>query len=204
MKTLTNIISFIFCIIIICSYTNSFASSEKEKILLEIKSYINNLKKLRADFIQVNPNGYVREGKLYLDLPGKIRLEYTNPDNLLITSQGFWLVVQDRELKYTNNIPVSETPLDFFLNKQINFSEETSNISVKKESGLIFLTIQDKKRYHQSTLVMQFTENPINLKKWIIKDEFENHTSVLLQNLNLTEDISHLLFFPEVFETNDK
>ena len=51
---------------------------------------------------------------------------------------------------------------------------------------------------------MQFTEDPINLKKWIIKDEFENHTSVLLQNLNLTEDISHLLFFPEVFETNDK
>ena len=32
-----------------------------------------------------------------------------------ITSMGFWLVVQNRQLKQTNNYPLSKTPLNIFL-----------------------------------------------------------------------------------------
>ena len=200
MKIIININKFIICILFILFSSHSLALNNEKKIISDIKLYIDNLEKLKADFIQIGPDGNVSEGKLYLDLPGKIRLEYLNPDNLLITSQGFWLVVQDRDLKYTNNIPVSETPLDFFLNKKLNFNEKKLKVSLKKELGLILLTIKDEEKYHQSTLTMQFTENPINLKKWIITDEFDNKTSVLLQNLNVVENLSHLLFFPDEFK----
>ena len=200
MKSFTNFKKFIFFIILIFFSSYSYAENDEKRIILEIKSYIKNLEKLKADFIQVGPDGNVREGKLYLDLPGKIRFEYIKPENLLITSQGFWLVVQDRKLKYTNNIPLNETPLYFFLNKKLNFEKKALNITLTKELGLILLTIKDQNQYNQSTLTMQFSENPINLKKWIITDEFDNKTSVLLQNLNVVENLSHLLFFPDEFK----
>ena len=38
--------------------------------------------------------GEVSNGKLLLDLPGKLRLDYINPNNILITCKGFWIVVQ--------------------------------------------------------------------------------------------------------------
>ena len=114
MKIIININKFIICILFILFSSHSHALNNEKKIISDIKLYIDNLEKLKADFIQIGPDGNVSEGKLYLDLPGKIRLEYLNPDNLLITSQGFWLVVQDRNLKYTNNIPLSETPLYLF------------------------------------------------------------------------------------------
>ena len=203
MKMPINFKGLVFCLLLIFFSPDLYALNDSKKIILQIKSYLNSIKKLKADFIQVAPDGGVRQGKLYLDLPGKIRLEYINPDDLLITSQGFWLVLQDRKLKYTNNIPLRETPLKFFLNKKLSFDKKYLNIIIKRELGLILLKIKDLKKYHKSTLIMEFSENPIVLKKWVISDEFDKKTSVLLQNLNILENISHLLFFPAEFQSEE-
>ena len=152
---------------------------------------------LEADFVQIGPSGNISEGKFYLDLPGKLRFDYYKPKNILITCQGFWLIIQDRKSKQTNNIPVNQTPLNFLLNQK--FDLNVIKYDVKKESGLLSLTIYDNKKNSQSTLALTFSENPIQLKKWIIKDNFENETSVLIQNLETGNELSYLLFFPEDF-----
>ena len=71
--------------------------------------------------------------------------------------------------------------------------------SVKKDSGLLSLTIVDSEKKDQSSLMLTFSENPIELKKWVIRDNFENETNVLIQNLQLGNELSYLLFFPEDF-----
>ena len=49
-----------------------------------------------------------------------------------------------------------------------------------------------------------FTNTPLRLKKWVIIDEFNNETSVLLQNLVTGNKYPNILFFPEDFgEVND-
>ena len=50
-------------------------------------------------FIQISNDGTIRRGKIYINLPGKLRISYEEPNDLLITSMGFWLVVQNRKLK---------------------------------------------------------------------------------------------------------
>jgi len=53
-------------------------------------------------------------------------------------------------------------------------------------------------------LVLEFSEKPFNLKKWIILDTFGESTTVLIQNAKYNEKLSHLLFFPLDFpEPND-
>ena len=54
-----------------------------------VKEYLLNLKSMEADFFQVYSDGNIKEGKIFLSLPGKLRISYHNPDNLLITSNGF-------------------------------------------------------------------------------------------------------------------
>ena len=81
---------------------------------MQIETFFKNLATLEADFIQVSPSGNVSNGKIYLDLPGKLRIDYKNPNNLLITSKGFWIVIQDRQSKTTNNIPVKSSPFSIF------------------------------------------------------------------------------------------
>ena len=96
--------TYLICFVLIFFKSNVVIGSENEIILSKIKSYFNNLKTLEADFIQIGPSGNVSEGKFYLDLPGKLRFDYQKPNNILITCQGFWLIIQDRKTKKTNKI----------------------------------------------------------------------------------------------------
>lgn len=182
----------------------SNASEQKQLISSQIGKFFENLVTLEANFIQVSPSGDISDGKIYLDLPGKLRIDYENPNNLLITSQGFWIVIQDRESKTTNNIPLDSTPFSLLLKNKFNLKNEKFKIEYVISSGIVTLKIKSKKNDKQGGLVLEFSEKPFNLKKWIILDTFGESTTVLIQNAKYNEKLSHLLFFPLDFpEPND-
>ena len=93
------------------------ASSNTENNFHSVKEYLKNLNTLEASFIQISSDGDIKRGKIFFNLPGKLRIDYIEPDDLLITSNGFWLTIQNRKLKQTNNLPLERTPLNLFLNK---------------------------------------------------------------------------------------
>ena len=201
MKSLYFLIIFFISIFI---NANSYADDLNNRNFTYVKEYLYNLNSLEADFLQVSSDGDIKEGKIFLSLPGKLRISYNNPDNLLITSNGFWLTVQDKKLKQTNNFPLNQTPLNLFLNKELNFNEDEFKINFEKNSGIITLTFSDNEKLNSSIFKLIFTKNPLKLKKWVIVDEFDYETSVLLQNLITGKEYSHVLFFPENFgEVND-
>jgi len=164
-----------------------------------VHSFFENLKTLEADFIQVGPSGNVTNGKVYFDLPGKLRIDYHKPNNLLITCKGFWIVIQDRNLKTTNNVPLKSSPFSILLQKHMNLSHENLKTELKNKSGVISLTIKSSDNVQAGELILEFSEKPFNLKKWIIKDTFGNVTTVFVQNAKYNKKLSHLLFFPDDF-----
>ena len=173
------------------------ASPKTENNFNAVKEYLKNLNTLEASFIQISSDGDIKRGKIFLNLPGKLRIDYIEPDDLLITSNGFWLTVQNKKLKQTNNIPLERTPLNLFLNKKFNF-EDNSNIKFKIENNVITLTFFEDQK--ESKFELEFNSNPIRLRKWVIIDEFENQTSVMLQNIKLDIKLSNKIFVPDYFD----
>ena len=108
LKIKSNFFLHVFFLILSCQICYAFDNNKSATI--KIEKFFKNLITLEANFIQVSPSGNVSNGRIYLDLPGKLRIDYENPKNLLITCKGFWIVVQDRDAKTTNNIPVKSTP----------------------------------------------------------------------------------------------
>jgi len=162
----------------------------------QIENFFKNLSTLEADFIQVSPSGNVSNGKIYLDLPGKLRIDYKKPNNLLITSKGFWIVIQDRQSQTTNNIPVKSSPFSILLENKLIFKNENYKTEYGLSSGIITLKIKSQKKDRQENLIIEFSEKPLSLKKWIISDSFGEKTTVLIQNAKYNDNLSHLLFFP--------
>ena len=192
-----------FFLIIFGSQTLN-ASVNSEKLSLQLENFFKNLATLEADFIQVGPSGNVSNGKIYLDLPGKLRIDYKNPNNLLITSKGFWIVIQDRESKTTNNIPVKSSPFSILLENKLIFKNENFKTEHSISSGIVTLKIKSQNEDILESLIMEFSEKPFSLKKWIISDTFGEKTTVLIQNAKYNNNLSHLLFFPIDFpEPND-
>ena len=175
------------------------ASPNTENNFHSVKEYLKNLKTLEASFIQISSDGDIKRGKLFFNLPGKLRIDYIEPDDLLITSNGFWLTIQNRKLKQTNNFPLERTPLNLFLNKKFSF-ENNSNIKFKIENDVITLTFFGDKKLKESKFELEFNSNPIRLRKWVIIDEFENQTSVMLQNIKLDVKLSNKIFIPDYYD----
>ena len=200
MKQLRIKISFFLCLFfIILSSQTSYAFEKKQSAILQIEKFFKNFTTLEANFIQVSPSGNVSNGKIYLDLPGKLRIDYENPKNLLITCQGFWIVIQDRDTKTTNQIPVKSSPFGVLLENKslLNNGNIKTEFSIK--AGIVSLKINGQNNDKQGSLVLEFSENPFSLKKWIIQDSLGENTTVLIQNAKYNNELSHLLFFPDNF-----
>ena len=197
-------ILYFFTFFIFLFYNHELLGSPNtENNLRAVKEYLKNLNTLEASFIQISSDGDIKRGKIFFNLPGKLRIDYIEPDDLLITSNGFWLTVQNKKLKQTNNLPLERTPLNLFLNKKFNF-EDNSNIKFKIENHVITLTFFGDKKLKGTKFELEFNSNPIRLRKWVITDEFENKTSVMLQNIRTDIKLSNKIFIPEFYdEQND-
>ena len=192
-KTLYFFISFV---VFFYNYELS-ANQNTEHKFHSVKEYLKNLNTLEANFIQISSDGDIKRGKIFFNLPGKLRIDYIEPDDLLITSNGFWLTIQNRKLKQTNNFPLERTPLNLFLNKKFSF-ENNSNIKFKIENDIITLTFFENQK--ASKFELEFNSNPLRLRKWIIMDEFENKTSVMLQNIKMDVKLSNKIFIPDFYD----
>ena len=197
MKQLEITIKFcLYVFLIILSCHASYAVEENKSAIIQIKKFFENLITLEANFIQVSPSGNVSNGKVYLDLPGKLRIDYEKPKNLLITCKGFWIVIQDRESKTTNNIPVKNSPFAILLENKSFLNNQNIKTEYNIEAGIISLKLKSQNKDNQESLVLEFSENPFSLKKWVIQDSLGENTTVLIQNAKYNNKLSHLLFFP--------
>ncbi|MDC1375516.1 outer membrane lipoprotein carrier protein LolA [bacterium] len=187
----------IFMLICMVQVTNSV--EKKNPTRLQVENFFKNLKTLEADFIQVSPSGKTSSGKIFLDLPGKLRIDYTKPDQLLITCKGFWIVIQNRGLKSTNNIPLSQTPFSILLENKINFNNKDLIVDLEKTLGIITLKIKLAQNIQAGELLLEFSEKPFILKKWIIKDIIGDKTTVLIQNTKYNKKLQFTIFFPDDF-----
>lgn len=188
-----------FIIYTIYSFQISHAFEKKNRIDLKVENFFQSLSTMQAKFVQVSPSGKISKGKIYLDLPGKLRVDYEKPSNLLITCKGFWIVIQNRKLKTTNNIPLKQTPFSILLENKIDFKNDYLTIDVTNELGVISLKAKVAKNPKAGELIIEFSEKPFILKKWIIKNVLGEKTTVLIQDAVYNQNLSFKIFFPEHF-----
>lgn len=82
-------ISVFFLASIVCSK----ADGDHKDLLAKIQNYLNGVKSLQADMIQINPDQTQQRGRIYLRRDpnqsfGKLRLEYQPPAADLIVVDG--------------------------------------------------------------------------------------------------------------------
>lgn len=76
-----------------------------EKIPLnEISRYLNGLKTVEADFTQVNSDGTISTGKVFIKRPGRVRFEYASDKTLVMAGGGQVAVFDPKSNSAPNSI----------------------------------------------------------------------------------------------------
>jgi outer membrane lipoprotein-sorting protein len=162
--------------------------------LARIEAYLNDLGTLRSDFVQINPDGAKVTGELYYQRPDKMRLDYDPPSDILIISDGWWVIYYDRKLEQVSHLTKGSTPLGFLLSDRIRLSGEVTVTDVARENGELKVTLIQTDEPNQGSIQLAFAEDPLELRRWTVRDAQGQATYVVLDALETGVPLDKELF----------
>jgi outer membrane lipoprotein-sorting protein len=165
--------------------------------LARISNYLNGVKTLEGNFVQIGHDGELSEGLFYLRRPGRIRFEYRPPNPTLVVADGVWVGVYDTQLNTLDRIPLRSTPLHILLRKKVNLAKEGTIQSIVRAPGLMRVKAIDPDEPDQGSITMVFAENPLELRQWIVVDPQGLTTTVALSDMRSNVKLDPNLFFIE-------
>lgn len=161
----------------------------------KIENYLNNIKSLKADFVQMSSNGGTAEGKIYIAKPSKLRMEYTAPEELLIVGNGDYIIYNDKELDQITNIDYKDIPATMILTEKIKIDGKRLKIvDLYKDAGQTTIIVEMPDNKGVKPITLTFDNNPFRLKQWRVIDQQNIEVTVSLFNEEQDKDLSPSLF----------
>ena len=182
----------------ILSATAAPLSTSDKKDIARVEDYLNDISSLKAKFLQVNAEGQIAEGDVFMRRPGRMRFEYKPPAQILVVADGTWLILHDKELEETNRLPLSATPVSVLLKKDVRLEGDVTVVSVEKDANTLRLNIIDTDEPDEGGITLVFENKPLKLRKWLVTDAQGNTTSVALSDVE-----RGIALKPELFTFSD-
>ena len=113
-------------------------------VVKKLGDYFNSLTTMKGEFTQVSPKGNVSAGVFYISKPGKMRFEYAPPNPFVIVSDGRWVTVKNNAKNKADQYPLSATPLNLMLAKDVDLLKEAKILGVEEKSGVFWVTLESR------------------------------------------------------------
>jgi len=160
--------------------------------LARLDATLNATNTFTGRFTQTNADGSTDGGRVYIQRPGKLRFEYEGP--LLVVSDGVTLVQQDKQLETSDRVPLSATPLEFFLKNDVNLARDVDIVAFNKTPVEWQVSARDGSGEVDGVITLLFDATTLAMRGWIIDDSFGNRTQVALSELRYNADLDPRLF----------
>ena len=147
--------------------------------LNNISNYLNGLTTMQSEFTQINPDGTISSGTVYIQRPNRVRFEYKNTNQLVLASGGQVAVFDAKSNQGPQVYPLSETPLSIILAPNVNLARQGMVTGHSEVKNTTVVTAQDPAHPEYGNIQMVFT-NPTELRQWIVTDDTGKKTTVIL------------------------
>lgn len=163
--------------------------------LKDLSAYLNSLSTAEADFTQVNADGTISTGKLYIQRPGRARFEYAPPDNSLVLAGGGQVAIFDAKSNQPpEQYPLKRTPLNLILAQNINLARAKMVVDHVEDGTSTRVKAQDPDHPEYGSIDLVFTASPVELRQWVITDDAGNQTTVVLGEMIKGGELPSSLF----------
>jgi outer membrane lipoprotein-sorting protein len=157
-------------------------SPAEQKDIERIETYLNDLKSVGANFLQVNDMGGLRHGAISIQRPGKMRVVYDPPDKDFIVADGSFVHMWDDEMGQQTSIPVGSSMAEFILRENIKLSGDVVLTRFARYPAKIELSLVSAKEPTEGELTLIFEDKPLKLRQWRVLDTQGRTTGVNLEN----------------------
>jgi outer membrane lipoprotein-sorting protein len=161
----------------------------------EISAYLNALQTATGGFTQINADGTISTGVIYIKRPGRLRFEYAPPDNSMMIAGGGQVAIFDpRSNTEPERYPLNQTPLKILLEATVNLGQRDMVTGHTSDGTTTTVTAQDPERPELGNIQLVFTGSPIELRQWIVTDDAGSQTTVILADMVVGGSIGDRMF----------
>lgn len=172
-------------------------NAQQKEVVRKVEAYLNGITTLQSTFFQQSSTNEVAEGEIFLQRPGKLRIEYKPPAAILIVAAGKYLSYLDKQINQISHIPVEDTPAAFLLSAKIDLGpERVAYHEVVQDGGTIFVTVSDRRDAFAGRLTLVFRAQPLSLRKWSVTD-----AQGIITDIVLTDAFFGGTLDPKLFDT---
>jgi outer membrane lipoprotein-sorting protein len=169
-------------------------SDAESASLHQVETYLNDLRTLKARFLQIAPDGRTSAGTAWLDRPGRMRFEYDKPSPLLLVAGHGVVVFRDNKLDQTTNIPIGQTPLGLLLRDPFTLSSDVTVTDFQHPPGQFLITAVKTASPGDGSLTLVLNTQPLALVGWSVVDAEGRETQIRLGDVQLGGDFDAKLF----------
>ena len=185
--------AYVFKTIIAATFIGMASVASADKLPLnDISKYLNALKTASGDFTQINDDGTISTGKIYIKRPGRMRFEYE--DAVVLANNGAVLIIDKKSNQSPETYPLKRTPLSLILARNVNLGQAKMVVGHDYDGTATVVKAQDPKNPEYGNIELKFTSNPVELRQWVINDAQGGQSTVILGALTEGGSISNRLF----------
>lgn len=162
--------------------------------LEQISAYLDGIETAESTFTQINADGSVATGELYIQRPGRVRFDYDDEALLVMAGGGQLAIFDGRGNTMAEQYPLRQTPLWLILDRDVNLSRSGMVIAHEFDGTSTRVVTQDPERPEIGTLTLVFTDDPIQLRQWVVTDQAGAETTIVLGALRQDVRLSQGLF----------
>lgn len=149
-----------------------------------ISQYLNGMKTASGEFTQINDDGTISTGTIYIKRPGRVRFEYNPPDRTLVVADGVHVGIADaKSNQKAEAYPLRRTPLSIILARDVDLGRARMVVGHTGDDKSTTVVAQDPDHPEYGSIELVFTGSPVELRQWVINDNAGAKTTVVLGEL---------------------
>jgi outer membrane lipoprotein-sorting protein len=177
---------------------------DRAAAIADVNAYLNSITTLRAQFIQIAPNGSAARGILSISRPGRLLFEYEDPSPIRVIADGTTVALEDRALETVDRVPLRSTPLWWLLKADIDIASDAEVMDIRSEYGFLFVIVRDPDGEMDGDIEFVFAGPDLELREWFVTDALGEITRVSLVETETGVALSPRLFaIPDPDERRD-
>jgi len=162
--------------------------------IARVEGYLNSMTTVKASFQQFTESEGLAFGRIYLRRPGRLRVEYDPPSEILLIADGTLLSYYDAELNHIEQVPLKLSPMWFLLRENVKLGGDVTVTSFKKVADSILIGIVQSDEPDAGSVMLELGDKPLELRQWTITDSAGTQVRVGLYDSEFGMPLSAALF----------
>jgi len=173
----------------------SLPAAAEKLPLNQLSAYLNTMQTVESPFTQINDDGTLSTGTIFIKRPGRVRFEYDPPEETLVLASGGAVAIFDpKSNQGPQSYPLGKTPLSIILAKDVDLGRAKMVVGHAYDGTATIVTAQDPEHPEYGNIQLVFTADPVQLRQWVINDDTGSQTTVILGELKVGGDLRDTIF----------